>query len=575
MARAISISDAGTGMRPAELSMTMLTSAIPRAWREGLPAKMTSAIWAPRSARGPCSPRTHAMASAMFDLPDPLGPTITLMPGVNSSVVRSAKDLKPRTVRDRRNTSASDANGQTGPNPGIGSRNHTGGTSPGDPELRLSLGWFLLQLHALDPGPAGALAAPLDHGLDGFRVPFERSLHPSVVQVPDEPADPAAHGLFAAVPAKPDPLDVARDEDPHPFLRLPSLGHASRKATHVGLASRRPGWGLGLDELLRVRGLDLVHPSEVREGRLLFVLGEGLHSVVRHGHSISAIERVRAGVLDADVRQHADQHHVIDAVIAEQWVQARFVEHRVHALSELRLTLAGRKLRDDVRPGRAGHGVLPPHVQLDVAGQVGVVHVGHQPVVWSASRRREQLLDVRDDPLRTRVGQGAGDEVVQHVAHDQGPHRQRSSLARSDWSSSRRISSIRSEVSGLPLLPAPPAWGRRRVERPPGSRSRSATAPATQVARSNEPPALVLPMREAAAETAMGKVLPTNFLMPSGCSVYSDSGTATTTRITPPFLNQRVTAAPSCVGPPNRPGMWNTTLTDSSEPGSAGGSWLS
>src|SRR2546421_945903 len=180
MARAISISDAGTGMRPAELSMTMLTSAIPSAWREGLPAKITSAIWAPRRARGPCSPRTQATASAMFDLPDPLGPTITLMPGVNSSVVLSAKDLKPRTVRDRRNTSASDASRDIGPNPGNGSRNHTGGTSPGDSELRLAPGWLLLQLHPLDPCPAGALAAPLDHGLDRFRVPFERSLHPPV-----------------------------------------------------------------------------------------------------------------------------------------------------------------------------------------------------------------------------------------------------------------------------------------------------------------------------------------------------------------------------------------------------------
>ena len=43
------------------------------------------------------------MASAMFDLPDPLGPTITLMPVVNSSLVLSAKDLKPRMVSDRRN----------------------------------------------------------------------------------------------------------------------------------------------------------------------------------------------------------------------------------------------------------------------------------------------------------------------------------------------------------------------------------------------------------------------------------------------------------------------------------------
>src|SRR5436189_1742007 len=64
---------------------------------------MTSAMWPPRSARGPCSPSTQEMASTRFDLPEPLGPTMTLMPGVNSREVLSAKDLKPRTVSERRN----------------------------------------------------------------------------------------------------------------------------------------------------------------------------------------------------------------------------------------------------------------------------------------------------------------------------------------------------------------------------------------------------------------------------------------------------------------------------------------
>ena len=103
-ARLISISEAGTGINPAVLSMTIRTSAIPSAGRPGLPAKITSAICPPRSARGPCSPNTHAIASAMLDLPDPLGPTITLTPGVNSSPVLSANDLKPRIESDRRNT---------------------------------------------------------------------------------------------------------------------------------------------------------------------------------------------------------------------------------------------------------------------------------------------------------------------------------------------------------------------------------------------------------------------------------------------------------------------------------------
>src|SRR6266545_7882786 len=103
MVRLISISEAGTGIKPAALSIAILTSAIHRGGRDGLPAKITSVIWPPRSARGPCSPSPQAIASATLDLPDPLGPTMTLIPGVNSRTVLSANDLNPRSERDRRN----------------------------------------------------------------------------------------------------------------------------------------------------------------------------------------------------------------------------------------------------------------------------------------------------------------------------------------------------------------------------------------------------------------------------------------------------------------------------------------
>src|SRR5436190_6744499 len=161
----ISISAAGTGISPAELSMTMATSAMPRAGRLGLPAKMTSAICAPRSALAPCSPSTQAMASAMFDLPEPLGPTMTLMPWVNSSVVLSAKDLKPRMASERRNTLSTDANAESEANPENRSR-ISAFASAGDPELRLALGLLRLDLDGFDPGPVRSGPAPPDHRID-------------------------------------------------------------------------------------------------------------------------------------------------------------------------------------------------------------------------------------------------------------------------------------------------------------------------------------------------------------------------------------------------------------------------
>jgi len=60
-----------------------------------LPLKMTSSIFLPRSSDTRCSPMTQRMASTMLLLPQPLGPTMPLMPAEKSMTVRSRKDLKP------------------------------------------------------------------------------------------------------------------------------------------------------------------------------------------------------------------------------------------------------------------------------------------------------------------------------------------------------------------------------------------------------------------------------------------------------------------------------------------------
>ena len=60
-----------------------------------VPAKMTSFISPALSREGPASPIFHFMASTMFDLPQPFGPTSPVSPGLMSSTVVSTKDLKP------------------------------------------------------------------------------------------------------------------------------------------------------------------------------------------------------------------------------------------------------------------------------------------------------------------------------------------------------------------------------------------------------------------------------------------------------------------------------------------------
>src|SRR5271157_2424713 len=74
-----------------------VTSAMPVGLRSRVPAKMTSCMLTPRRERADCSPSTHEMASEMFDLPQPFGPTMAATPSPwNFSSVRSQNDLNPR-----------------------------------------------------------------------------------------------------------------------------------------------------------------------------------------------------------------------------------------------------------------------------------------------------------------------------------------------------------------------------------------------------------------------------------------------------------------------------------------------
>src|SRR3712207_7021196 len=86
---------------------------------------MTSSILPPRRLLAPCSPITQASASTTLDLPEPLGPTMQVMPGSSSSVVAEAKDLKPRTVRLFRYTWAPPAPAPSGRSRRIGAAEPT------------------------------------------------------------------------------------------------------------------------------------------------------------------------------------------------------------------------------------------------------------------------------------------------------------------------------------------------------------------------------------------------------------------------------------------------------------------
>src|SRR5579884_1333354 len=185
--RVIVTSENSIGSRPALLSIVSDTSARPSAGRCAVPAKMTSSILAPRRLRAPWAPSTHATESTTFDFPEPFGPTTTVTPGSNSSVVRSANDLKPLRVNDFRNTRAPSTSSSERSD-GIGRpRGPVQRCRSRDREPRLA--GRLLVVDRDDVGARRSVVTPPHHRVDRVTCALERGFDRAVGPV----ADPARH----------------------------------------------------------------------------------------------------------------------------------------------------------------------------------------------------------------------------------------------------------------------------------------------------------------------------------------------------------------------------------------------
>ena len=85
------------------LSKISSTVACDTGLRAEEPEKITSVSESPRRRLAALSPITQRIASMMFDLPQPFGPTTPVMLVGRCSVVGSTKDLKPDSlIVDRR-----------------------------------------------------------------------------------------------------------------------------------------------------------------------------------------------------------------------------------------------------------------------------------------------------------------------------------------------------------------------------------------------------------------------------------------------------------------------------------------
>src|ERR671932_2828935 len=144
------------------LAIVRLTSARPSGGRPAVPAKMTSSILPPRRLLAPCSPITQLSASTTLDFPEPFGPTTQVMPGSSRSVVADANDLKPRSVRVFRCTTAGSSPGwRTDDGPArrrqVPWRLPPGASGPG--ALEAVVNWSLHLPHGEDEEGAGGRGA--------------------------------------------------------------------------------------------------------------------------------------------------------------------------------------------------------------------------------------------------------------------------------------------------------------------------------------------------------------------------------------------------------------------------------
>ena len=150
---------------------------------------MTSSIFVERTTLGPWAPSTQATASTTFDLPEPFGPTTTVMPGSSSIVVGSANDLKPLRVSVFRNTLGSRYPWRGG-TPGIGrarsGRHHRAALRAGS--LRTVSGPGT-DLEPHDPVPAARarLARPVVDGV-AFLIGPQVAREVAITQVPQRRA---------------------------------------------------------------------------------------------------------------------------------------------------------------------------------------------------------------------------------------------------------------------------------------------------------------------------------------------------------------------------------------------------
>ncbi len=152
----------------------------------------------------------------MFDFPEPFGPTITLIPEVNSRVVLSPNDLKPRKESERRNTLGQNANRAVVAFWEIEEFRRTAArcrSSATDREVAIADGLFLHDVDVANPGPRWPVATPFDHRVHALGIAFEGCLHPSIAKVADEPSHSPRRCFLAAVPAEAHALHVSRDDD--------------------------------------------------------------------------------------------------------------------------------------------------------------------------------------------------------------------------------------------------------------------------------------------------------------------------------------------------------------------------
>ena len=170
----------------------------------------------------------------------------------------------------------------------------------------------------------------------------------------------------------------------------------------------------GGDQLVIGDSVGSVAGLQVSETVLVILFCEGIHALLGGDDIVAEAESVGRSVAHTHVGVESGHYDGLDTKLFEEDVKVGLEESAIAPLRYDKIFLLGSQLRDDLRSGSTGDGVVSPDQELAVDDRdMTVVAVDHgNPFL---ARGLKEASGGRNDSSGAVAAEGAGHEVVEHV----------------------------------------------------------------------------------------------------------------------------------------------------------------